>query len=153
MITAAEMPFWLSHQSIRHSKLFTFILFQFSFCPQGFLSQLRLTLCSDRSLMYSSWFEIKYLQQQQQCLVLESQRSQCCAPKLICIGCMGSPPTNPHAAWAGRACMRRINNTSVWTRGFCWAQSLRAQPSMSTSTRWIVIATHTFFIYLAWFNH
>ena len=36
------------------------------FCPQGFLSQLRLTLCSDQSLMYSSWFEIKYLQQQQQ---------------------------------------------------------------------------------------
>ena len=38
----------------------------------------------------------------------------------------GFPPPGFHArGQAGpRACMRRINNTSVWTRGFCWALSL-----------------------------
>ena len=73
MRPGVEAPRWLSHQHMRCSKRFIFVLFQFNFCPQGFLSQLRLTPCSDRSLMYSSWFEIKYLQQQQQqCILLEN---------------------------------------------------------------------------------
>ena len=31
---------------------------------------------------------------------------------------MGSLPSNSRAAWAGRACMRRINSASVWSRFF-----------------------------------
>ena len=57
-----RLPFalWLSHQHdiVGCSMLFTFVLFRFSFCPQGFLSQLRLMLCSNQSLMCPSWFEI-----------------------------------------------------------------------------------------------
>ena len=42
----------------------------------------------------------------------------------------GVPPPRIPRARPGRprACMRRINNTSVWTRVFCWALSLLAQP-------------------------
>ena len=57
---------WLSHWYVGCSVLFIFVLFRLSFCPRGFLSQLRLTLCNDQSLMCPSWFEIKYIQQQLQ---------------------------------------------------------------------------------------
>ena len=50
--------------------------------------------------------------------------------QIIFTAVKGFPPPGFHArGQAGpRACMRRINNTSVWTRVFCWALSLLAQP-------------------------
>ena len=52
MKPGAEAPRWLSH--MRCSRLSISVLFRFNFCPQGFVSQLRPTLCSDRSLMCPS---------------------------------------------------------------------------------------------------
>ena len=87
MRPGVEAPRWLSHRHMRCSKLFSFVLFQFNFCLQGFLSQLQLTPCSDRSLMYSSWFEIKYLQQQQQIVLRSSCHTLRSTPSLSGRGC------------------------------------------------------------------